>query len=181
MAASSFVIRHSSFWAHRLHRPRSMSRSLLVWLCAMASLSPRAGTPQDAPKPAPPRYEWHADHSPDGTGRFYMGREITQVMGHQWAQWLERPQREAEEQPAMLIERLQLKPGDTVADIGAGTGYFTRRLARKVGPAGKVFAVDIQQEMLDLLQTSMAALRITNVVPVLGTTRSPNSPRPRWT
>jgi ubiquinone/menaquinone biosynthesis C-methylase UbiE len=122
------------------------------------------------------RYQWNAVHDPEGLGKFYMGREIAQVMGHQAADWLERPEREAEEQPAWLLARLPVAPGQTVADIGAGTGFLTRRLAKKVGPAGKVFAVDVQPEMLDLLRTNLAAAGITNVVPVLGSTRDPRLP-----
>ena len=132
--------------------------------------------PPGPPEPGLPRYEWRAEHDPEGTGKFYMDREIAQVMGHQWAEWLERPQREDEEQPALLIERLQLKPGEVVADIGSGTGYFTRRLAKGVGPDGQVFAVDIQPQMLDLLRTNLATLGITNVVPTRGNAISPRLP-----
>jgi precorrin-6B methylase 2 len=167
----------SNAWAAgKVSRSRSIHRLFLLLYVGLACLSPSVGAPLDQATPAPPRYEWHGEHNPDGTGKFYMGREIAQVMGHQWAGWLERPERETEEQPEQLVGRLQLKPGDVVADIGAGTGYLTRRLARKVGPTGKVFAVDVQQEMIELLRTSMAALRLTNVVPILGTVRSPRLP-----
>src|SRR3989440_1717381 len=98
-----------------------------------------------------PPYETRADHDPNGTGIFYMGREIAQVMGHQAADWLERPEREKEENSSQAIAALDLKPGHAVADIGAGTGYYTRRMAQLVGTNGTVYAVDIQQEMLDLL------------------------------
>lgn len=164
-------------WApDKISRLRSTHGLFLLLSVGLACLSLSAAAPLEQAVPALPRYEWHAGHDADGTGKFYMGREIAQVMGHQWAGWLERPQREDEEQPGQLVERLRIKPGDVVADIGAGTGYFTRRLARKVGPTGKVFAVDVQPEMIDLLRTSLAALRITNVFPVLGTVRSPRLP-----
>src|SRR3954453_1328621 len=120
------------------------------------------------------RYETRADHDPDGIGKFYMGREIAQVMGHQAANWLERPEREQEERPDLAIPALKLKPGEAVADIGAGTGYYTRRLARTVGESGAVYAVEIQQEMLDLLTNKMASLKIQNVRPILGTVSNPN-------
>jgi ubiquinone/menaquinone biosynthesis C-methylase UbiE len=125
---------------------------------------------------SPPRYEFRAVHDPDGIGKFYLGREIAQVMGHQGADWLERPEREAEEHTDEMIEQLHLQPGDVVADIGAGTGYLSRRLAKKVAPGGKVLAVDIQPEMLTLLTNKMAAIGITNVVPILGTVSEPRLP-----
>ncbi len=105
-----------------------------------------------------------------------MGREIAQVMGHEVADWLERPTRLSEEAPDLLVAQLSLKPGEMVADIGAGTGYFSRRLAQQVGPRGTVLAEDIQPEMLHLLSARMAAFGISNVVPVLGTTTDPQLP-----
>ncbi len=119
--------------------------------------------------PVASRYEMRAEHDPNGIGKFYMGREIAHVMGHPAADWLERPEREVEERPGLVLDAIKLKPGDAVADIGAGTGYFSWRMAKSVGRQGKVFAVDIQQEMLDLLVKKMADRAVTNVVPVLGT------------
>jgi precorrin-6B methylase 2 len=123
-----------------------------------------------------PRYETRKDHDPDGIGKFYMGREIAQVMGHLGAGWLERPEREKEEQPAKLLEALALKSGDVVADIGAGSGFHTFRMAPRVGPKGKVLAVDIQKEMLDLIRERMKETKVTNVEPVLGTETDPKLP-----
>jgi ubiquinone/menaquinone biosynthesis C-methylase UbiE len=122
------------------------------------------------------RYEFREAHDPNGIGKFYMGREIAHVMGHQAADWLERPEREEEERTHLLIDALKLRPGDVVADIGAGTGYHVRRMAPKVGPGGKVFGVDIQPEMLTLLSNRMAEARITNVVVVQGTIEDPKLP-----
>lgn len=119
------------------------------------------------------RYEVRARHSPDGIGKFYMGREIALVMGHYAADWLERPERESEEHTDQLLNELRIKPGDNVADIGAGTGYFSRRMAKLVGPAGRVLAVDVQPEMLNLLTNKMTDLGISNVVPVLGSVTDP--------
>src|SRR5882672_7932900 len=102
--------------------------------------------------------------SDDGIGKVYMGREIAFVMGHLGAGWLERPTRELEEQPRKAIEMMDLKPTDIVADIGAGTGYFSFRIAPKV-PQGKVLAVDIQQEMLDEMNKISKAKGVTNVEP----------------
>jgi ubiquinone/menaquinone biosynthesis C-methylase UbiE len=121
-------------------------------------------------------YEYRAQHDPNGIGKFYMGREIAHVMGHQGADWLERPERQEEERPDLLIQALKLKPGSTVADIGAGTGYYSWRMAEKIGEKGRVCAVEIQQEMLDLLAKKMAERKIANVKGVLGTITDPRLP-----
>src|SRR3954447_7526521 len=121
----------------------------------------------------PPRYEHRADHDPNGTGKFYQGREIALVMGHQAAGWLDRPEREREEQPAKLFDVLKLKPGEVVADVGAGSGYLTFRIAERVKPTGKVLAVDIQPEMLALIRDRAKQRNVTIVEPVLGTETDP--------
>ena len=122
----------------------------ILFLCLL--LTPLALRPVVTAAQQPPdkksRYETRKDHDPDGIGKFYLGREIAYVMGHQAAGWLERPEREQEERSSLMLKALALKPGEVVADIGAGSGYFTFPLARKVGPTGKVYAVDIQPEML---------------------------------
>jgi ubiquinone/menaquinone biosynthesis C-methylase UbiE len=123
-----------------------------------------------------PRYERRAAHDPNGTGTYYQGREIAQVMGHEAAGWLDRPEREKEEQPARLIELLKFKSGEVVADVGAGSGYLTFRVAGQVGAAGKVLAVDVQPEMLAIIRKKMKDRGVTNVEPVLGTETDPKLP-----
>lgn len=113
--------------------------------------------------------------SDDGIGKVYMGREIAHVMGHEGADWLERPERVVQEQPDRVIEAMQLKPTDTVADIGAGTGYFSIRIAKKV-PQGQVIGEDIQPEMIDFMKANIAQAGLTNVHPLLGTTMDPQLP-----
>jgi ubiquinone/menaquinone biosynthesis C-methylase UbiE len=120
-------------------------------------------------------YEYRAA-TRDGIGKFYMGREIAHFMSHLGADWLERPEREAEEKTQTLLDEIELRPTDVVADIGAGTGYYSFRLAAKV-PRGKVLAVDIQQEMLDLLAGNARDRGVGNVEPVLGTTSDPKLPK----
>ena len=110
---------------------------------------------------------------PDGIGEFYLGREIARVMGHEGAPWLERVERQEEERPDRLLELLALEPGAVVADVGAGSGYYTRRLAKAVGQSGKVYAVDVQPEMLEILIAQLKSEGITNVVPVLGSITDP--------
>jgi SAM-dependent methyltransferase len=104
------------------------------------------------------------------------GRVYAQTMGVQGASWLERSEREREEDPDLAIRLLKVQKGWTVADVGAGSGYITLRLARAVGPMGKVYANDIQQGMLDLLQKNLAKTRMNNVVPVLGGIDDPKLP-----
>jgi SAM-dependent methyltransferase len=152
-----------------------------AWRASMVSAAGllAAGLAFAAPSPPPARYETRAEHDPNGIGKFFMGREIAHVMGHQAADWLERPEREVEERPDLLLPALKLRPGDAVADIGCGSGYYTRRLAHAVGTNGVVYAVDIQQEMLDLLTNKLAAEKIFNVKPVLGTEADPKLPPAR--
>ena len=128
---------------------------------------------EEVAKPPSPLYETRARHDRNGIGKFFMGREIAHVMGHQAADWLERPEREREERTDLLVEALGLKPGMNVADIGCGTGYLSERMARKIVPGGVVFGVDIQQEMLDLLARKMREKKIENVKPVLGAEADP--------
>lgn len=117
----------------------------------------------------------YAIGSPDGIGKFYLGREISQVMGHRGAAWLERPKREREERTDLLIESLPLDADSVAADIGAGTGYFTFPIAGRL-PDGKVLAVDIQQEMLDMIESRKGTGEVTNVETVLGTEDNPGLP-----
>src|SRR5215831_16371428 len=151
--------------------------ALLVCLPFALCLAVRADDEtQKKPKAEPERYEFRKEHDPNGIGKFYMGREIAQVMGHAGADWLERREREKEEAPTKLHEILKLKAGDVVADIGAGSGYHTFRLAEKVGAKGKVYAVDIQPEMLDIIKKRMKEKKLEHVVPVQGTESDPKLP-----
>lgn len=119
-----------------------------------------------APTAVPAQYS-SCPPAPDGIGKVWMGREISQVMGHPGIGWLERTQREKEEAPSKAIALLDLAPDAVLADIGAGSGYYAFRIARLL-PKGKVVAVDIQPEMITFLQAESTKLGVTNVQPHLG-------------
>jgi ubiquinone/menaquinone biosynthesis C-methylase UbiE len=106
----------------------------------------------------------------------YMGREIAQTMHFLGAPWLTRDSRDREEEPAKLIKALKLKPGMTVCDLGCGNGFYTLRMAKEIQPGGKVLAVEIQKEMLDLLAKRAEKEGVTNYEPVLGTVADPKLP-----
>ena len=114
--------------------------------------------------------------SPDGIGKAYMGREIAKVMSYYGASWLERPERVQEERPDLVLAALDLKPGMKVADIGAGSGYYSSRMAERVGKSGIVYAVDVQPEMIDILRLQMKQQRVSNVEAIVGTETDPQLP-----
>ena len=104
------------------------------------------------------------------------GRTYAHVMGAAGADWLTRPEREAEEQPDRALDLIGIATDSTIADVGAGNGYITWRLAQRAGPKGKVYAVDIQREMLDMLRKNMRDRKIVNVEPILGAFDDPKLP-----
>lgn len=131
--------------------------------------------PEVAPPPRP-LYEYRQQHDPYGIGKFYMGREIARVMSYRGAGWLERPERVREEEPEKLLAALELKDGLVVADVGAGSGYHSVRIAPRVAPRGKVLACDIQPEMLDLIAAKARRLKLTNIETIRGTPQDPRLP-----
>ncbi|GAA3999352.1 class I SAM-dependent methyltransferase [Hymenobacter fastidiosus] len=120
-------------------------------------------------------YESRPPADPNGISRYYLGRQIAHVMGHEGADWLERSGRQKEEGTDILLRELKLKPTDVVADLGAGTGYFSFRISPLVAK-GKVLAVDIQPEMIASLKATKERIKASNVEPVLGTVQNPNLP-----
>ncbi len=136
----------------------AIALNLLTYAHAQTPQSPAVGYTQKKP-------------SLDGIGKHYMGREIAGIMGWQGAAWLEREEREREERGDLLLReltRIGLRPGMNIADIGAGTGYYTRRIAPLVTPDGTVFAVDVQPQMIELLTESAKKAGLKNIKPVLG-------------
>jgi len=146
------------------------ARKVFLWLLLAL------GLPAAAAETTAPQYSSVAP-TPDGIGKVYMGREISHVMGFHGAQWLERTERMDEERPDLVLNALDLKPGMTVADIGAGTGYYTWRIAQRIGAAGTVYAVDVQPEMIKALERQMSRRGAANVKAVTGTPTDPKLPR----
>jgi predicted methyltransferase len=147
-----------------------MIRLSLVWLAAVFF------APQEQKLPPQPPYETREKHDPNGINKWYLGREIAHVMGPGGIPWLERPERENEENPTKCIEALELKGGEVVADLGAGSGYYSFRLAPKVGEKGKVLAVEIQDEMLAELKKRIEKQKVENVETVKCTESDPKLP-----
>ncbi len=130
-----------------------------------------------ADPPKKPIYETRKKHDPQGTGRFYLDREIAPVMGYEAAGWLDRSERDKEEEPAKLIKALELKPGMVVADVGAGSGFHCFLLSPIVGEKGKVIASDVQQEMLDIIETRAKRKKVTNIALTRGSQKDPKLPK----
>lgn len=143
-------------------------------LCFLGSVL--AGTQPATPRKPNDRYEVRKDHDPYGTGKFYLGREIAHVMSYQGAGWLERPEREKEEHVSKLMPSLNVKPGEVVVDFGAGSGFHTMKLSKLVGAQGKVLAVDIQPQMLDIIRKRVKKDKISNVELIQNTEKDPKLP-----
>ena len=111
----------------------------------------------------------------NGIGKWYMGREIAHVMGFQGISWLERPEREAEENTNTLLRNMVIQAGDTIADIGAGSGYHVFKMAT-IAEEGQIYAVDIQDEMLSAIQHKKQKTAISNISTIKGSAKSVNLP-----
>ena len=125
-------------------------------------------------EPLAQHYEFRATHDPDGIGKFYLGREIAHVMGPGGIIWLERSERETEEKPQLVIDALEIKPGQTIADLGAGSGYYSFRIAPLVGPTGRVLAIDIEPKMLEVIAERAGREHVTNIATVRSSERDPH-------
>jgi len=112
---------------------------------------------------------------PNGIDKWYMGRQIAHIMSHYGIEWLERPEREKEENSSLLLKNMQVKDGMTIADIGAGSGYHSMKLSR-LTPNGKVYAVDVEPEMIAYLEARIRKENRKNVVALQGASKSTNLP-----
>lgn len=137
---------------------------LCVILCVLCVFSVNAQT----------RYETKGG-DPNGINKWYMGRQIAYVMSHQGIDWLERPERELEENSSQLLKNMNIKPGMVIADIGAGSGYYTVRLSKLAGN-GKVYAVDVEPEMIKYLDQRITKDKLNNVVTILGSEKEVHLP-----
>ena len=147
--------------------PPTSERAVAVAVPADAAIDTSAAT-VSSPSPSPSLAD------PPGT---YMGRVIASPMSYRGADWLDRGEREETQKPEYVLDVVGIHAGQTVADVGCGSGYFTTRLAKRVGPTGRVLATDLQPEMLELLKKKVAAQQITNVVPLLATPEDAKLPR----
>lgn len=150
---------------------KNLALSIVLGLSFVFSFSCSA---QNKPQKQDSAYTYK-NASYDGIGKVYMGREISFVMGFEGRAWLERQSREQEESVSLAIENLPITTESVVADLGAGSGYYTFRIAPKV-PQGKVYAVEIQDDAIQFLQSRSKELGFENVIPVKGTEISPNLP-----
>lgn len=163
---------------NRLH---VVNKNILLWiLLAIPVFFVLVGCEDLFPGKDAPVTEGHYENipptEPDGSGKVYLGREIAEVLDTpEVPEWLERPDRESEEFPNRVIQALELRPTDVIADIGAGTGYFSFRFSPFV-PDGLVLAVDIQQDMLDIIHERQQDDQVANIAPILGTITDPNLP-----
>ena len=159
------------------HGFRPHGRAKAHVFCALACLLGVLGAGLAAVRADPPAVVYPLATC-EGPARptHYLGRPIAATMHYEGAPWLVRESRQREEDCQRLLTELRLRPGQAVCDLGCGNGFYTLELARRVGPRGKVYAVDIQPEMLELLRKRMAAARLSNVVPVLGTETDPKLP-----
>lgn len=153
-------------------------KPIYVMLCMSAILSAPLSSAHSGDKKESPqnRYEYKKFHDPNGIGKFYMGREIAHVMGWQGAGWLERPEREREEHASKLLPSLDIKAGMNVADFGAGSGFYTGKVSKLVGDKGKVYAVDVQKEMIAMMTKRFQREKINNVVLVHNTEKDAKLP-----
>ncbi|WP_435009707.1 class I SAM-dependent methyltransferase [Tundrisphaera lichenicola] len=143
--------------------------AVVVLVLLTIPVSPQESRAQDLPESRPEakaRPQRKSRRDRPGT---YMGRPIAAVMSYEGADWLFRDSREAEEQPEQMLDSLKIQPGQTVADVGAGAGYTSIRLAKRVGPTGTVLSTDVQPQMLRMLQANARAVGVSNIKPILST------------
>lgn len=154
---------------------RRMFQLSVLWLGMTVATSNWAVAQLDRSARAQSSTETSANQVPKPRSR-YMGRTIAPTMSYEGAWWLVRDTRNEEENPSEMVEQLRLKPGMVVCDLGCGNGFHTIPMAKLVAPDGKVFAVDVQSEMLEMLSRRIDELNLDNIEPILGATHDPKLP-----
>jgi SAM-dependent methyltransferase len=147
--------------------------SAAIILALLGTATPAQTGPTCARAPTSASVYQTGAASRDGIGKFYCQREIAHIMGFEGAAWLERPDRQSEERPDLMVNALHLAAGMNVADVGAGSGYLSKLIAPLIAP-GQLFAVDVQPQMVDLLKGLAAEPGTRNIVPILGSSDSVN-------
>lgn len=155
-------------------RCRNVHRLLVVCVCVVAAPLDTAAAPRGRPLPIDAEIDTSIPIPPAAT--HHLGREIAQTMHFTGAPWLMRESRQREEDCRLMLEALELRPGQAICDMGCGNGFYTLELARRVGPTGRVYAVDIQPEMLRMLAELAGREGLTNIRPILGTAIDPRLP-----
>jgi ubiquinone/menaquinone biosynthesis C-methylase UbiE len=168
------------------HSPTRLTRALGALLLLLATVpvaaqdAPPKEKDQDPPSSTATTKEKAKSKAPRkphrDSDKTYMGRPVADVMSYLGADWLIRPEREQEEQPEEMLKALDLQPGMTVADVGAGVGYTSMRIAKHVGPKGTVLATDLQPQMIQMLRDNMRQAGVANVKAILCTPADPKLP-----
>ncbi|MGD1904176.1 MAG: class I SAM-dependent methyltransferase [Geitlerinemataceae cyanobacterium] len=150
--------------------------TLWLWCAPVAIAAPTDWPTGDRPEAQICTYDRRRFHRQTGIGKFYMGREIAKVIGHQDLFWLERPTREAEERPDVLLNLLKISQDDAIADLGAGTGFLTFRILDRLNEDGRVYAVDVEPESQDIIDFIADDRGETRVTTILSTPDDPKLP-----
>lgn len=156
------------------NKTRSKLNLVTIILVIALSVAVNSCNSQEKQKSQKTTYAFKSGDT-NGIGKWYMGREIAHVMGFQGMSWLERREREAEENTSILIKNMNIQPSDTIADIGAGSGYHAFKMAA-MAKKGHIYAVDIQDEMLEAIEQKKEEKSISNIATIKGDTKNVNLP-----
>lgn len=170
-------------WRHGRRLAAIAIAVVLFWISwgstsilAAESINPQLDSPRNLTSSLACTYDQRRFHRNTGIGKFYQGREIAKVIGHQDLFWLERPSREGEERPDLLLNLLDIAPDATIADIGAGTGFLTVRLLDRLNENGRILAIDVEPESQDIIDFIARDRGETRITTILGSSNDPHLP-----